>query len=231
MSANIDSGEAEYPFPKQVVFDCLLRAVSRIEGMSVHSSDALAGRVVIKTGMSLLSWGENIHATLTEPGQNRTLVRIGSAPKTGISRGGFLDGDGFFASGDLSFGKNRRNVERIFSELSSQLRKVAPAMEAEEKKAVADKKKCPFCAEMIQREAIKCRFCGSDIPVQPAVSNEKSDFPAPEMQPANAPKLVGTEVHFECHTCEQPIAVDAEAAGQEFRCPECGEHLVVPRVR
>jgi DNA-directed RNA polymerase subunit RPC12/RpoP len=52
----------------------------------------------------------------------------------------------------------------------------------------------------------------------------------PEMDSPHkvTPPSVGADIHLECNFCGQPIEVNAEAAGQEFRCPGCGEKLVVP---
>lgn len=44
----------------------------------------------------------------------------------------------------------------------------------------------------------------------------------------STPQRVGSEIYLECTKCRQPIEVNSEAAGQEFRCPGCGGQLVVP---
>jgi predicted RNA-binding Zn-ribbon protein involved in translation (DUF1610 family) len=227
-----NSGVAEFPFDKRTVFTALLRAIPKVEGMSVHSSDQLSGRVVVKAGMSLFSWGENIPITLTEPAPNKTLVQIASAPKTGISQGGFLSDDGLFVSGDMSFGKNQKNVDRIFSALSHELSKVAQPPEVQ-------KRKCPFCAELIQAEAIKCRFCGSDLA---RISSSEQAPPSSDVTPKpqsvdeffNKPakpkfiELKDGAIHFECCLCSQPLEIDSSAGGAEIKCPECGENQIVP---
>ena len=100
-------GESEFPFAKETVFNAMLKAIPTVKGMKVDNADKLQGRIVVKAGVSLMSWGENIPILLSEVGENRTQVKITSSPKTGVMFGGAFD-----------LGKNRKNIEQILSATS-----------------------------------------------------------------------------------------------------------------
>ena len=110
MSLVDHEGSVEYPFSKKTVFDALMEAAPKIDGLELDSADEVSGRVVFKAGVSLASWGENIPVQLVEVAPTRTQMKVMSSPKTGIMFGGAMD-----------LGKNRRNIEKIISAVSDVL--------------------------------------------------------------------------------------------------------------
>ncbi len=110
MSIVDHEGSVEYPYSKKTVFDALMEASNKIEGISLDSADEVSGHVVFKAGVSLASWGENIPVQLVEVSPTRTQMKVMSSPKTGIMFGGAMD-----------LGKNRRNIEKIIRAVSDVL--------------------------------------------------------------------------------------------------------------
>jgi hypothetical protein len=104
------NGESEFPFSKEEVFKALCNAIPTIKGMKVETADKLSGRVVVKSGTSLHSWGEDIQIQLSVISENMTQVRVTLSPKTGIMFGGAMD-----------MGKNRKNIEQILLATSKTL--------------------------------------------------------------------------------------------------------------
>lgn len=99
------TGEAEFPFPKKVVFRALVNAVTTLRGMDIENKDELATRLDIKTGMSAFSWGEKVAVSVSEKSPSTATISVQSGAKT------------IFGSG-TTHGKNRENVKLIINQTS-----------------------------------------------------------------------------------------------------------------
>lgn len=115
-------GESEFPFKRNTVFEAICKAIPTVDGMKLDSADELSGRIMVKAGVTLWSWGENIPIQLTSLSETKTKVLITSTPKTGAMFGGAFD-----------MGKNRRNIEKILSETSKILSTLQPETQSEER--------------------------------------------------------------------------------------------------
>ena len=96
---------AEYP----VVFQAVCQAATA-ERMSIIAADPQTGTVVLKTGVSFSTWGEDIRVQVFGSGPGSTTVAMSSSLKFGL----------------VDWGKNAKNLDRFFTHVGSLLA-TAPA--------------------------------------------------------------------------------------------------------
>ena len=87
MSIASQATQQRFPFAYDAVFDGLVTVLPRI-GFSIANQDKVIGRVSAKTGMSLLSWGENITIVVQKIDEADSLVGIESSLKVGFNLAG-----------------------------------------------------------------------------------------------------------------------------------------------
>lgn len=191
MSIVDHEGSVEYPFSKKTVFDALMEASSKIDGLSLDSADEISGRVTFKAGVSLASWGENIPVQLIEVAPTRTQMKVLSSPKTGIMFGGAMD-----------FGKNRQNIEKIINAVSGVLaNKPAETGKTKPASAVSTTDELIKLKSLLDSGALsqdefneqKKRLLSLEVPVESAHVVEES-------KPATNPTPVRIESEGKDHT-------------------------------
>ena len=101
----------KFPYTYDQVFDGLLRVLPRI-GFKIQQQDKNLGRLRVSSGMSLLSWGENIDISVEDLDGQSTRVEVHSALKVQGTRQALITGEH----------RNTKNVNDIVFALNNYLK-------------------------------------------------------------------------------------------------------------
>lgn len=74
---SFDADLMVFPAPKEVVFECALRAISNTK-FRLEGHDSFLGNIHLKSGVSLTSWGESINIGIVSRGPDESTVSIES---------------------------------------------------------------------------------------------------------------------------------------------------------
>jgi hypothetical protein len=98
---------------------------------------------------------------------------------------------------------------------------LGPDLKAEQE--AAQLRKCPFCAELVQREAKVCKHCGKDI--TPDVAQPAPVTPKPVLQTQNSEKTTA-DSQIPCPHCGQGLKISTLKQGENW-CSSCFQKFIV----
>lgn len=85
-----------------------------------------------------------------------------------------------------------------------------------------DYKKCPYCAEVIKSEAVKCRFCGSEL-------NGETSVKMPSPHWTRLAQKQPQRIEVSCEHCGEKIQAGLHELGHSLQCPACCSTIQLPR--
>jgi len=100
--------QQQFPFPADAVFNAVLKAAPGA-GFKITGSDPVIGRIYASTGMSLLSWGENVTIVVQPTGAGGSVLGIESELKVAFNLFGGI--------------KHSANFNNLINAVSAQLQR------------------------------------------------------------------------------------------------------------